>query len=117
MNFVYNLLYQVFVLLRNIIAIIDNNNPKNIRIDGISEYNINPKINAARGSEPDKNIDETPESIQFKLTVERMQGSANENVESIVKNIIVKIGLIETKLVIWPKLVNGINEIEIKIIE
>ena len=50
-------------MLRNIIAIIDNNNPKNIRIDGISEYNINPKINAARGSEPDKNIDETPESI------------------------------------------------------
>ena len=63
MNFVRNLLHQVLVLLNIIIAIIDNTNPRNIKIVGISEYNASPKINAARGSEPDRSIDETPESI------------------------------------------------------
>ena len=98
-------------------AIIDNMNPQNIKIVGISEYRNNPKTNAANGSAPDNNIDETPESIQFKLTVDRIYGNANENVEWIIKNTIDNGGLIETKLVIWPKSVNGINAIEMKIIE
>ena len=63
MNFVSNLLHQEFVLLNSIMAIIDNMNPQNIKIVGISEYMSNPKTNAANGSAPDNNIDETPESI------------------------------------------------------
>ena len=44
-------------------AIIDNMNPQNIKLVGVSEYKNNPKTNAANGSAPDNNIDETPESI------------------------------------------------------
>ena len=50
-------------MLNIIIAIIVKMNPQNIRGVGISEYNANPKINAANGSAPDSNIEDTPESI------------------------------------------------------
>lgn len=46
-----------------VIAIIVSMNPQNIGIVGISEYMMSPKINAARGSAPDKKMDDTPESI------------------------------------------------------
>ena len=62
-------------------------------------------------------MDDTPESIYFKLNVERIYGSANENVECIIKKIITKLGFSEMKLVIWLKLVKGINATEMKIIE
>ena len=74
-------------------------------------------MSAAKGSVPDSIIDEIPESIQFKLKVEKIYGSANDNVECIIKNTITNTGLSEMKCVIWPKLVNGINPIEIKTIE
>ena len=70
-------------------------NPQNINGVGISEYIASPNINAARGSAPDMNIEEVPESIYFRLKVERIYGSANENVECIIKKIIVNVGLTE----------------------
>ena len=42
---------------------IDNRNPANIRMLGTSEYIASPKANAAKGSEPDSNIEDMPESI------------------------------------------------------
>ena len=44
-------------------AIMLSINPKNIKIVGISKYIKNPKIKAAKGSAPDKNMEDTPESI------------------------------------------------------
>ena len=40
-----------------------NMNPQNIRGVGTSEYIKSPKISAAKGSAPDKNIEDVPESI------------------------------------------------------
>ena len=62
-------------------------------------------------------MEDTPESMQFKLTVEKIQGRANENVECKTKNIMTRGGLIEIKLFIWPKSVNGFKAIEMKMIE
>ena len=62
-------------------------------------------------------MDDTPESIYFKLTVERIYGRANENVECIIRNMIANVGLTDMKPVIWLKFVNGINAIEMKTIE
>ena len=91
--------------------------PQNINIVGTSEYIKNPNINAAKGSAPESNIEDTPESIYFKLKVERIYGKANESVECKIKNNIVNVGLFEINSVIWPKLVNGINASVIKITE
>ena len=98
-------------------ARIVSTNPQNINIVGISLYRKNPKIKAARGSAPDNSIDEIPESIYFKLKVEKIYGRANENVECMIKNMMHKMGSIEMKFVIWLKLVNGISAIEINTIE
>lgn len=92
-------------------------NPQNIKTVGISEYMKNPKINAAKGSAPDNNIEDIPESIWFKLTVDRIYGNANENVECTIKNNIVKVGSIETKLAIWLKFVKGISATDMNMIE
>lgn len=99
------------------IDIIVNRNPQNIRNVGTSEQIKNPKVNAAKGSAPDIMMDDTPESIYFKLTVERIYGRANENVECIIRNMIANVGLTDMKPVIWLKFVNGINAIEMKTIE
>ena len=48
------------------------------------------------------------------LTVDKMYGSANENVECKIKNSIVHGGLIEMKFDISPKSVNGINAIVVE---
>ena len=92
-------------------------NPQNIKIVGISAYIKNPNIKAANGSDPESKMEDTPESICFKLKVENIYGRANENVECRIKNSIVNAGLIETKFVIWSKLVNGISAMEIKMME
>ena len=75
-------------------------NPQNINGVGVSEYIINPNINAARGSAPDIIMEDTPESIYFKLTVDNTYGSAKENVECMIKNIIVNAGLIDMNALI-----------------
>lgn len=62
-------------------AIMVNMNPQNISIVGISEYIISPNNSAANGSAPDIKMDDMPESIYFKLNVDRIYGRANENVE------------------------------------
>ena len=67
---------------------------------GISEYTKNPNIKAAKGSAPDNKMDDIPESMYFKLTVENIYGRANENVEWIIKKRIVNTGLIFTKALI-----------------
>ena len=46
-----------------IIAVMLIRNPQNIKIVGISKYKINPKIKAAKGSTPDNNMEDVPESI------------------------------------------------------
>ena len=92
-------------------------NPQNIITVGISQYIKNPNNNAANGSAPDSSIEEVPESIWFRLTVDNMYGIANENVECRIRNMTVKRGLIEMKFEISPKSVNGINAIEMNIIE
>ena len=92
-------------------------NPQNINNVGISAYIKNPNINAANGSEPESKIEDTPESICFKLKVEKIYGSAKENVECKMRNGIVNVGLIVTKLVIWLKSVNGMSAMEMKTIE
>ena len=74
-------------------------NPQNISNDGISEYMRSPKINAAKGSAPDRKMDDVPESMYFKLNVEKIYGSANENVECTIKKITAGRGSISTK---WP---------------
>ena len=74
-------------------------------------------MSAAKGSAPERKIEDVPESIYFKLNVDRIYGKANENVECKIKNRIVNVGLIETKLEIWLKSVNGIRAIEIKMME
>ena len=83
---------------------------------GISVYIRNPKISAATGSDPESNIEDTPESIYFKLNVERIYGRANEKVECKIKNRIVHVGFIEMKFEIWLKSVNGTSAIVMKII-
>ncbi len=83
-----------------VIAIMVSMNPQNIRGVGVSLYIKNPNINAANGSAPDMKIEDTPESIYFRLNVDRMYGSANENVECMIKNIIVIVGFIDMKLLI-----------------
>ena len=54
---------------------------------------------------------------EFRFNGKVGNGSANENVECTIRNMIASNGLIETKLLIWMKLVNGINAIEMMIIE
>ena len=98
-------------------AIIVSMNPQNINSVGVSEYIKNPNINAANGSAPDMKMEDTPESRYFKLNVDRIYGSANENVECTIKKSTVNVGLIDMKLLIWLKFVNGINAIEMKITE
>ena len=98
-------------------AMIVRMNPKNISNDGTSEYINNPNISAARGSAPDMKMDEIPESIYFKLNVERIYGRANENVECRNRNIATKVGLMLMKLLIWLKFVNGINAMDMNMIE
>lgn len=86
--------------------------PQNIKGVGISIYTKNPKIRAANGSAPDIIIEDVPESIYFRLNVERIYGSANENVECIIRKNIANVGSGEMKLEIWPKSVKGINASE-----
>ncbi len=81
-------------------AIIVRMNPQNINGVGVSEYIINPNINAANGSAPDIKMEDTPESMYFKLNVDKMYGSANENVECMIRKSIVNVGLIDMKLLI-----------------
>ena len=45
-----------------------------------------------------------------------MYGSANENVECTIKNMIVNVGLMDMKPEIWLKCVNGIKAIEMNMI-
>lgn len=87
-------------MLSIVIAIIVNKNPQDISIVGVAEYIANPNINAAKGSAPDSNMDDTPESICFKLTVENIYGNAKENVECIIRNITDNDGLILIKSLI-----------------
>ena len=49
--------------------------------------------------------------------MERIYGSANENVEWMIRNIIDDVGLIDMKPVIWLKSVKGINAIEMIMID
>ncbi len=91
--------------------------PQNISAVGTSEYIKNPNINAAKGSAPESKIEEVPESIYFRLKVEKIYGSANENVECSIKNSIVNVGLIETNSPIWLKSVKGVKAIEMKTTE
>ena len=91
-------------------------NPQDIKSVGTSEQNINPKISAANGYAPDNNIEAIPESTCSKLTVENIYGRANENVECISRNITTKTGLIEMKLEMSVKFVNGSNPIEMNVI-
>ena len=98
-------------------AIIVSMNPLNITGVGVSEYIINPNISAAKGSAPDIKMEDTPESMYFRLSVDRMYGRANENVECMIKKSIVNFGFIDMKLLIWLKLVNGIRAIEMNITE
>ena len=85
--------------------------------DGISRQKINPNSNAAKGSDPESSIEDVPESIWFKLTVENIYGSANENVECSMRNNVTKAGLTEMTPSIWLKFVNGIKAIEMNMIE
>ena len=73
-------------------------NPQNISNDGISEYMRSPKINAAKGSAPDRKMDDVPESMYLRLTVEKIYGSANENVECMIRKITAGRGSMPTKL-------------------
>ena len=99
-------------LERIVIATTVKINPQNIRSDGISEYKSNPKINAAKGSAPDRKMDDVPESMYFKLNVEKIYGSANEKVECTIKKITAGMGPIPTKWPICLKSVNGIRASE-----
>lgn len=87
-------------MLSIIIAAIDMTNPQNIKGVGISEYIKSPNINAARGSAPERSIDDVPESMYFKLNVEKIYGMAKENVECITKKSTVNAGLMDMKLLI-----------------
>lgn len=84
---------------------------------GTSKYINNPNISAAKGSAPERSMDDVPESRYFKLRVEKIYGRANENVECKIRNAVVYIGLIETKLEICPKSVNGMSAIVMNMIE
>ena len=75
-------------------------NPQNIKCVGISEYIKSPNINAAIGSAPERSIDDVPESMYFKLNVEKIYGRAKENVECSIKKSTVNAGLMDMKLVI-----------------
>lgn len=104
-------------LVNSIMAAIDRMNPQNIRGVGISEYIKSPNINAANGSAPERSMEDTPESMYFKLKVEKIYGRAKENVECNIKNNVINSGLRDMKLSIWLKLVNGINAIVINMTE
>lgn len=55
--------------------------PQNIKSVGISVYIKTPNIKAAKGSAPESKMEDVPESIWFRLKVEKIYGRANENVE------------------------------------
>ena len=87
---------------------------KEVGVDFVGGFSALVEKGFTRGDEA--LIEAIPESTCSKLTVENIYGRANENVECISRNITTKTGLIEMKLEMSAKFVNGINPIEMNVI-